>query len=289
MIRGLVARWRRRNWVPSEAARRFEGRRPFTVVTGASRGLGRALAGRFAAAGDNLLLVARGAEDLGRAAGELAPHSAGEIETLALDLVAPDAGSKLAERLKQLNGYADILVNNAGLGYSGRFARQSEVGLDRLIALDVRALSELMRRFLPDMLVRGRGGILNVASLAGFAPGPYQAAYYASKAYVIALTEAVAHEEAGKGVRICAFAPGPIATDFHADMGAEKAYYLRFMGLAGAERASAVGYYGFKLGLVTVVPIGIPFLAAVALRLLPHRISVPFIGWLLKPDRAERH
>ena len=99
----------------------------------------------------------------------------------------------------------------------------------------MRALTQLTRHFLPGMRVRGRGGILNLASLGGYAPGPNQAAYYASKAYVLSLTEAIAAETAGEGVRVCALAPGPVNTRFHARMGAENAFY-RYLGAAGVGR-----------------------------------------------------
>lgn len=133
------------------------------------------------------------------------------------------------------------------------------------------------------MRLRGRGGILNVASLGGYTPGPYQAAYYASKAYVISLTEAIAVETAGEGVRLCALAPGPVNTRFHERMGAESALYRGLVLPASARSVARAGYLGLMLGLRVVVPGLInPFLA-LALRIMPHRIMVPIVGWLLKP------
>ena len=119
----------------------------------------------------------------------------------------------------------------------------------RLLDLNVRALTALTRHFLDGMRVRGRGGILNVASLGGYTPGPYQAAYYASKAYVLSLTEAMAAETAGEGVRVCALAPGPVDTGFHARMGAEGAFYRYLLPPASAEAVARAGYRGFALGL----------------------------------------
>ena len=157
----------------------------------------------------------------------------------------------------------------------------------RLLDLNVRALTELMRHFLPGMRVRGRGGVLNLASLGGYAPGPYQAVYYASKAYVMSLSEAVAAETAGEGVRISALAPGPVNTGFHRKMGSERAFYRYLVVPASAEGVAAAGYRGFAFGWRVIVP-GIlnPFMA-LAMRVMPHRIVIPIIGWLLKPRGAQ--
>jgi short-subunit dehydrogenase len=146
-----------------------------------------------------------------------------------------------------------------------------------------------MRHYLPGMRLRGRGGLLNLASLGGYTPGPYQAAYYASKAYVISLTEAIAAETAGEGVRACALAPGPVDTAWHERAGAETALYRSLVPPASAASVARAGYLGYLLGLRVVVP-GLlnPFLA-LALKLLPHRLMVPFIAWLLKPRTTRPH
>ncbi len=157
---------------------------------------------------------------------------------LPLDVTTPDAVAKIEAALAAHGAYADVLVNNAGMGLAGPFHAHPPDDVLRLIDLNVRALSHLTRHFLPGMRVRGRGGILNVASLGGYAPGPNQAVYYASKAYVLSLTEAIAAETAGEGVRVCALAPGPVNTMFHARMGAENAFYrlLRAAGLGAVRR-----------------------------------------------------
>jgi short-subunit dehydrogenase len=180
-------------------------------------------------------------------------------------------------------GYADVLVNSAGIGLAGRFGEQSADALTQLVDLNVRALTALTRHFLTGMRVRGRGGILNLASLGGYAPGPNQAAYYASKAYVLSLSEAVAAETAGEGVRVCALAPGPVDTRFHARMGAEGALYRTLLPPASAEAVARAGYLGFALGWRVTIPGLInPFLA-LAMRVMPHRLVIPIVGWLLQP------
>jgi short-subunit dehydrogenase len=151
----------------------------------------------------------------------------------------------------------------------------------------VLALTRLMRHFLPGMRVRGRGGILNLASLGGYVPGPYQAVYYASKAYVLALSEAVAAETAGEGVRVSALAPGPVSTDFHRRMGSERSFYRYLVPPASPDRVAAAAYRGFALGWRVIIPGTLNPALALALRILPHRIGTGIVGWLLKPRWQE--
>lgn len=145
------------------------------------------------------------------------------------------------------------------------------------------SLTRMMRAALPPMRARGTGGILNVASLGGMTPGPYQAAYYASKAFVISLTEAVGHEVRGEGVRIAVVAPGPVETNFHAAMGAEGAFYRAIVPSASPEAVARSAYRGFMLGRRVIVPGILGTASALALRLLPHALSVPMVGRLLFP------
>ncbi len=179
--------------------------------------------------------------------------------------------------------YADVLVNSAGIGLAGPFLEQAPEDVLQLVDTNVRALTRLTGHFLPGMRVRGRGGILNLGSLGGYGPGPYQAVYYASKAYVHAFSEAIAEETAGHGVRVTVLAPGPVNTSFHARMGAERALYRYLVAPASPEAVARAGYLAFALGLRVLVP-GIlnPFFA-LALRILPHRIVIPIVGLLLRP------
>jgi uncharacterized protein len=285
----LLQVWRRRYWrADREALAAYAGLRPFTVVTGGSEGIGLALARRFALAGNDVLLVARRPEPLGAAATRIRAETAAEIATAAVDVTAQDAIATLEAALAAHGGYADILVNSAGIGLAGRFGEQSPEALAQLIDVNVRALTALTRHFLTGMRVRGRGGILNLASLGGYTPGPNQAAYYASKAYVLSLSEAVAAETAGEGVRVCALAPGPVDTSFHARMGAGEALYRALVPPASVESVAWAGYLGFTLGWRVTVPGLInPFLA-VAMRVMPHRLVIPIVGWLLQPRGQTR-
>lgn len=262
------------------------GSRPAVVVTGGSSGIGLALARRFATPDHAVLLVARNPSALDAAATALrAQLPAACVHTLSLDITLPDAPSRLENELERLRLHADVLVNSAGMGLAGRFDAMASDDLDRLVELNIGALTRLTRQMLPGMIARGTGGVLNVASLGGYVPGPNQAAYYASKAYVISLSEAIASELAATGVRVCVLAPGPADTRFHARMGTEGALYRRLLPQLSADQIATSAYFGFRLGRRVVVPGLVSFLTAWTLRLLPHPLTVPVVGWLLRTRR----
>jgi uncharacterized protein len=253
------------------------------VVTGASEGIGYALARRFAAAGNDLVVVARRPQPLQEAAARIRADFRVEAVAVPIDITDPQAPGAIAAALADHRGFADVLINNAGMGLAGAFVSQPPEAVLRLLELNVLALTRLMRHFLPGMRVRGRGGILNLASLGGYVPGPYQAVYYASKAYVLALSEAVAAETAGEGVRVSALAPGPVSTDFHRRMGSERSFYRYLVPPASPDRVAAAAYRGFGWGWRVIIPGTFNPALAFALRILPHRIGTAIVGWLLKP------
>lgn len=274
--------WIGRRAVPrGEALAAVSGRAPAVVVTGASRGIGRALAARFAADGQAVLLIAREMPALEEAASAISRDAGVRAVPLALDVTLPDAPSRIDAALAAADLYADVLVNNAGMGLAGPFVDQPWEGIEQLIALNMTAASRLMRHVLPSMLGRARGGILNVGSLGGLVPGPHQAAYYASKAYLISLTEAVAFETRGRGVRIAVAAPGPVDTGFHHAMRAEYALYRSALPALSADAVARSAYRGFKIGRRVIVPGLVPQAAQLAVKLLPHAITVPIVGALL--------
>ncbi len=290
-IASLADLWIGRRAHPDPAAlAAANGLAPAVVVTGASRGIGRALALRFARAGHDVVLIARDEGPLAAACEEIQRAARVRVVPLSLDVTLPDAPERLDAALMAARLYCDVLVNNAGTGLAGSFAEQASNDLERLIALNITAATRLMHHALPAMLARGRGGVLNVASLGGLVPGPYQAAYYASKAYLVSLTEAVAHETRGRGVRIVAIAPGPVDTTFHREMQAESALYRTLVPAMSADAVARSAYRGYLLGLTVIVPGVLPSIAGLAVKLLPHALSVPLVGALLavRPQTPDR-
>ncbi|MFA5949339.1 MAG: SDR family oxidoreductase [Hyphomicrobium sp.] len=287
----LAGIWISRRARPDPAAlARAAGLSPAALVTGGSRGIGLALALRFAQAGTHtIVLVARDLTALERAARSITQKYSANVIVLPLDITSDEAPARIDAELARHTLYLDYLVNSAGIGLSGPYHSHSEQKIDELIALNMSALSRLMRWALPGMRARGRGGILNVASLGGFVPGPHQALYYASKAFVISLTEAVAHEIGGDGVRISVVAPGPVDTRFHEAMGADNALYRFLLPQRSAEMVARSAYRGLMLGRVVVVPGVFEAISAAALRIVPHTLTIPIIGTLLEqPDKPSR-
>ncbi|MEQ1714971.1 MAG: SDR family NAD(P)-dependent oxidoreductase [Hyphomicrobium sp.] len=267
----------------AEARASVANLKPIVLVTGGSRGLGAALAERFATAGSDVALVARNADELESTARAIAARTARAAIAIPHDLTAPGTPAALATLLAERGYYVDILINNAGTGLSGPFEGQSADDIQRLIALNIATLTALTQYWLPDMRARRHGGILNVASLGGAVPGPYQAVYYASKSYVLSLTEAIASETTGEGVRVSALAPGPLETGFHSAMNADRSLYRRLIPALTPERAAREAYLGYSLGRRVIVPGLGNTLGYIAVRLLPHTITTPIIRVLLAP------
>lgn len=227
--------------------------RETALVTGASSGIGREMARLLAADASDLVLVARRKPELDGLAAELSAGHGIQVHVLPADLADPAAPAMLREQLAARGISIDVLVNNAGFGLQGRFA---ELPLDRqidMLQVNITALTHLTRLFLPGMLERRRGGVLNVGSMAGFQPGPYMAVYYATKAYVLSFTEALAHELAGTGVTATCLAPGATKTEFF-ELSHMEDSLLVSLGTLDVRTVAKVGYRGFRAGRVIVVP-----------------------------------
>ncbi|GAB4228700.1 MAG: SDR family NAD(P)-dependent oxidoreductase [Methyloligellaceae bacterium] len=255
---------------------------PVTLITGATKGLGLAFAHSFAARGHDLMIVARSGEDLARAARDLEAQHGVRVYTLRCDLSSIRGRDAVERDVKRRRLFVEYLVNNAGYGLAGPF-----IGIDReqtlnMIDLNVGALTDLTRRFLPAMVEARRGGVLNVSSLAGMTPGPYQAAYYATKAYVNSLSEALAHEVWTSGVKVAAFLSGPVETEFHSRMGADTAHYIRLLGMQKPELAAEAAVRKFLAGRRIIVHGAMNMISALFMRITPHFILVPCVAWLLK-------
>lgn len=262
--------------------------KPAVVITGGSRGIGLALAKRFIEADHTTVIVARNALTLAEAVTGLKTATGVEPLAILCDVTEPNATEIIAAALADANLYLDVLVNNAGTGLAGPFLEQTPQDVSRLLALNVESLTRLTRAALPDMIARRQGGILNIASLGAYVPGPNQAAYYASKAYVLFLTEAIASEVSGQGVRVSALAPGPVDTGFHRDMGAERSLYRMIIPSMTADRVARSAYRGFMFGRRVIAPGLFNSAFVVALKVLPHIITVPMMRGLLKREFFQR-
>jgi short-subunit dehydrogenase len=184
------------------------------LITGASSGIGEAIARELAARGQNLTLAARREEKLAALASELHDRHGVRAGVIACDLGEEDERARLEARISELDLDVEILVNNAGFGYAGKFVdgdRQRQVDM---VKLNCEAVVDMTGRYLPAMVRRGRGGILNVASTGGFQPMPKSATYGASKAFVLSHSEAIHHELGGTGVHLTVLCPGPVRTEF---------------------------------------------------------------------------
>ncbi len=249
------------------------------LITGASAGLGTEFAKLFAADGSNLVLVARRLDRLEGLARELQKRYGVGVRVEARDLSQPGAAQDLFDTLQRDNVRVDILVNNAGFGQKGNCA---ELPVDRqvqMIQVNIAALTHLTRLFLPGMLERAKGGILNVASTAGFQAGPGMSVYYATKAYVLHFTEGLAGELRGTPIKVTCLAPGPTATEFAEQADLERSRLFNF-GLMDAETVVRAGYRGFRRGRVLVIPGLKNRLVAFSVRLAPRSFARAIAKWL---------
>jgi short-subunit dehydrogenase len=252
---------------------------PAVVVIGASGGIGRAIASVAARERGVIVLVARSPEGLGAAAAEV-QKAGGEAFTLELDLSAGDASAQLEDFLATHGLVCDILVNSAGYGLRGAATALPVDDQLGIIDLNIRALSELTLHFLPGMVKRGRGGVLNLSSVAGFVPGPYMALYYASKGFVRSFSEALHQELRRTGVTVTCVAPGPVGTEFYERAGAKSAPLFSLLPKLDPEDVAERAWRGFKSGRRLVVPGLSAKLAVLAAALLPAAVMLPLIGRL---------
>lgn len=245
------------------------------LITGASGGIGLEFARLLAADDHNLGLVGRNRERLHSVADELSRPTKTEIRCTSTDLSEPGAAKGLWSELQAANLSIDILINNAGVGMYGTFDEHHPEQPSRMLQLNMVALTDLTRLALPGMRQRRWGQILNVASIASYQPGaPWMAAYYASKAYVLSLSKALARELAGTGVSVTALVPGPTETSFDQAAGAsDHLLYLRLPKSSAADVARA-GYRGMKKGTTVVIPGLLTKVLALAGEIPPRRIAL---------------
>jgi uncharacterized protein len=224
------------------------------LITGASGGIGHELAKLFAHDRVGLVLVARNGSKLAAIAQELRALGAPRVEVIVADLAAADAVPPLLRELSTRGLEIDVLVNNAGYGQSGSFATTDQATELGMIQLNIGALTALTKGVLPRMLARGQGRILNVASTAGFQPGPFVAVYSATKAYVVSFSEALAEELRGTGITVTTLCPGPTATGFAARANMQLSRLFRPGTTMTAPAVARAGYSALQRGRRLVVP-----------------------------------
>lgn len=241
------------------------------LITGASSGIGLELARFFAADGSNLVLVARSEKALQDLAAELGPKHAIQVRVLPKDLTDPEAPEQIHEELTKAGVTVDVVVNNAGFGAMGTIKDLPLQKQQEMIQVNVTALTNLTRLFLPGMVERRRGGILNVASTAAFQPGPNQTCYFATKAFVLSYTEGLAEEIKGTGVTASCLCPGATVTNFGAASGMEATAIFK-MGAMDAVTVARQGHSGFRAGRVVVITGITNFLGTLLVRMFPRFI-----------------
>ncbi len=258
------------------------------LVTGASAGIGAEIARQLARRGHSVVLVARRKDRLEEVAAEITAEHSVRAETLGCDLSKAASRARLPGRIGSLGLEIDVLVNNAGFATGGPFHQSDPAReLDQLRVL-VEAPLALCSEFLPTMVRRGAGAVLNVASTAGMQPLPYSAGYSAAKAYILTFTEALHHELRGSGVTVTALAPGPVLTEFWDVAGWEVGSGQTFESAVprpawvSAQQAAEAGVKGLEAGHRVVVP-GLPMRAAMlASQHVPHALKLPVIEWAMR-------
>jgi uncharacterized protein len=245
---------------------------PICLITGASAGIGAALARVFARHGHRLVLTARREAQLVALADEIETSGQPRPHVIVGDVSTAEGRTQLADGLSAAGLEPAFVVNNAGFGLLGPATRLSAERQLDMIDLNTRALTDLSLRWI-ESITRHKGGILNVASVAGFMPGHGMAVYHATKAYVVSFTEALHSELKADGVRACALCPGPVATEFLAQAGVPDGYWPTVMARS-AERVAREGYEGLMGGHRVVVPGGHNRIVTLLPRLLPR-------GWML--------
>ncbi len=255
------------------------------LITGASAGIGYELAKLFAKNRYNLVLVARNGPKLSQFADELQRHYGVSAKSMAVDLSWPQGPYSLFDDVQHSGTHIDVLVNNAGYGKFGEFAKmplEDDIGM---IQLNMVTLTVLSKLFLGPMLARRYGKIMNVASTAGFQPGPMMAVYYATKAYVISFSEAIANELKSSGVTVTCLCPGATDTEFQKRAGMENTVLVKKLKPMDAETVARAGYEGLMSGKTLVIPGVRNRVLAESVRFAPRKLVTAISRKIL--ERAE--
>jgi len=254
------------------------------LISGASGGIGYELAKCFANDGINLVLIARTREKLEQLASDLHQKHSIEARVFVADLSQSSAPVQIFEYTQKESIRVDYLVNNAGFGIRDAFSIMDTAQILEMLQLNVTALTHLTRLYLPGMLEQENGSVLNVASTAAFQPGPWMAVYYATKAYVLSLSEALANELSNTGVTVTALCPGPTRTGFQKRAGAQNMQLMKskMMAVMDARKVAEAGYDGMMRGKKVVIPGLINRILTVGARVGPRDWSTAIAGSMNK-------
>jgi short-subunit dehydrogenase len=252
------------------------------LITGASSGIGRALAHEFARNGWDLVLVARRTQLLNDLAREIKSTATVDVSIIALDLTTSNAARALFDEVASRNLVIDCLINNAGRGHFGPFVQQDWRTDEETIDLNVTVLTSLCHLFAEPMVSRRHGHILNIASIAGFMPGPNLAVYHASKAYVLSLSQALHAELSDHGVSVTASCPGPTQSEFFDKAGTSTMKAMDYVKLMSAETVAKQAYKATVKGQTIVVHGAFNRLMAESPRLLPKSWIAPIVKAVMK-------
>ncbi|WP_078409844.1 SDR family NAD(P)-dependent oxidoreductase [Priestia abyssalis] len=241
------------------------------LITGASGGIGKELAVHFARDSYRLVLIARDSTKLEQVKKELEKDHQAEVIIIVKDISEQESVKEVYEYLQESNIQVDYLVNNAGFGLYGEFTDTSLDDELNMIDLNIKSLTHLTKRFLPGMIANNRGGVLNVASTAAFQPGPLMAVYYATKAYVLSFTEALANELKDTKINVTALCPGPTETGFSNRANLQESKLFK-SGVMDVKEVASVGYKGFHSGKTVVIPGAQNKLLAHSVRFMPRKV-----------------
>jgi uncharacterized protein len=258
--------------------------RKTALITGASSGIGYEFARLFARDQYHLVLVARSRDKLVKLAAELKKECGTNSLIVAVDLSERGGADLVVDQTTKSGMSIDALVNNAGFGQYGMFALSDPREMTQQIQLNITSLTQLTRSYLPGMMERSYGRILNVASTAAYQPGPLMAVYYATKAYVLNFSEAIANELQGSGVTVTCLCPGPTTTEFHKRADMEDSRLLRF-GRMDAASVAEIGYRGMNAGRRVVIAGLQNRLMAQAVRVAPRKLVTSIVRTIQERSR----
>jgi uncharacterized protein len=250
------------------------------LITGGSGGIGLELARILGRHGYDLIIVSKNQQKLVNAAEEIRRESDIRITTMAADLANPSVPLEIYSQIAAKGISIDILINNAGFGTYGNFYKTGLAVQLEMIQLNIMSLTQLTHLFLPQMIDRGRGYIMNVASTAAFQPGPLMAVYYASKAYVLNFSEAIANELKETSIKVTALCPGPTRTGFQRIAGIEESRLIKSGKMMDARKVAEIGFRGMMAGHPVVIPGALNKIQIFGVRLLPRQLIVEMARWI---------